>query len=157
MQIVVGHPDAHGGVLLSQQLPTGNGVAVFMSNPFTQSKLDDAKQQGRNAQPNDAAPVAFAIEEDKMYGLTQGEKQGDSPQIKGQAFIATYGFIGFWPPNLQGKGHKKRQPDDGADAPQNQQKRIKERHILVNANEREIDWRYKRDNQIALWRRRWPW
>ena len=76
---MVGHPDAHGGVFLSQQLPAGNGVTVFVPNPFAQSKLDDAEQQGRNAQPDDAVPVAFAIEEDEMYGLAQGEKQGDCP------------------------------------------------------------------------------
>ena len=38
---MVGHPDAHGRVLLPEQLSSGNGVAVFVTNPFAQSELDD--------------------------------------------------------------------------------------------------------------------
>ena len=70
MQVVVGHPDAHGGVFLPHEVPASDGVAVLVPNPLAQTELDDAEQQGRNAQPKDAAPVAFAVEEDEMYGLT---------------------------------------------------------------------------------------
>jgi hypothetical protein len=69
MQVMVGHPDAHGRVFLSEKLTSGNDVPIFTPNPFAQSKLDDAKQQGRNTKPNDAVPIAFAIDEDEMDGL----------------------------------------------------------------------------------------
>ena len=108
MQIMVGHPNAHGRVFLSQQLPARDGVAVFVSDPFAQSELDDAKQQGRNAKPKDAVPVAFAVEEDKMDGLTQGEEQGDCPKVEGQTFVTAQDFVGFGLPELQGKSHDER-------------------------------------------------
>jgi hypothetical protein len=34
MQVMVGHPNAHGAVFLPKQLPTRYGVAVFAANPF---------------------------------------------------------------------------------------------------------------------------
>ena len=43
---MVGHPDTHGGVLLPEELSTCDGVAIFVPDPFTQSELDDAEQQG---------------------------------------------------------------------------------------------------------------
>ncbi len=101
---MVGHPNTHGGVFLSHELSASDGVAVFVPNPFAQTELDDAEQQGRNAEPKDAVPVAFAVEEDEMDGLTQGEEQGDSPKIEGQAFIAAKGLVGFGPTKLQGEG-----------------------------------------------------
>ncbi len=66
---MVGHPNAHSGVFLSEKLSARNGVAILVPNPFAQPELDDTKQQGRNAEPNDVVPVALAIEEDEVYGL----------------------------------------------------------------------------------------
>ena len=43
---MVSHPNAHGRVFLSEQLPARDGVAVFAPNPFAQTELEDAKQQG---------------------------------------------------------------------------------------------------------------
>ena len=69
MEVMVGHPDSHGRILLSEELPASDGVAVFVPNPFAQSELNDAKQQRRNAEPEDAVPVALTVEEDEVYGL----------------------------------------------------------------------------------------
>ena len=66
---MVSHPDAHGRILLSEELSASDGVAVFVPDPFAQSELYDAKQQGRNTEPDDAVPVALTVEEDEMYGL----------------------------------------------------------------------------------------
>ena len=85
---MVGHPDAHGTVFLSKQLSARDGIAVFVPDPFAQPELDDAEQQGRDTEPEDAAPVALAVEEDEMDGLAQGQKQGDGPEIKGQTLVA---------------------------------------------------------------------
>ena len=43
MEVMVSHPDAHGGVFLSEELSARYGVAVFVANPFAQAELDDAK------------------------------------------------------------------------------------------------------------------
>ena len=105
---MVGHPDTHGRVLLSEELSTSDGVAVFVPNPFAQSELYDAEQQGGDAKPDDAVPVALAVEEDEMYGLAQSQEQGHGPEIKGQAFVATDETVGFGQQELQGQSHKER-------------------------------------------------
>ena len=66
---MIGHPDAHGRILLSEELSASDSVAVFVTDPFAQSELNDAKQQRRNAEPDDAMPVALTVEEDEVYGL----------------------------------------------------------------------------------------
>ena len=99
---MVGHPNAHGGVFLSEKLSACDGVAIFVPNPFSQSELEDAKQQGRDAKPKNAVPVALAIEEDEMDGLSQREKQGDGPKIEGQAFVVAQELVGFGKTELQG-------------------------------------------------------
>ena len=43
---MVSHPDAHGRILLSEKLSASYGVTVLVSDPFAQTELDDAKQQG---------------------------------------------------------------------------------------------------------------
>ena len=48
---MVGHPNAHRRVFLSEELSPRNGIAIFASNPFAQTELDDAEQQGRDAKP----------------------------------------------------------------------------------------------------------
>ena len=98
MQIVVSHPNAHGGIFLSHELPTSNGVTIFSPYPFAQPELDDAEQQGRNANPKDAVPVALAVEEDEMDGLSQGQEQGDGPKVEGQPFITAHDFVACGPP-----------------------------------------------------------
>ena len=40
---MVGHPDAHSGIFLSEELSARYGVAIFVANPFAQAELDDAK------------------------------------------------------------------------------------------------------------------
>ena len=70
MKEMIGHPDAHGRVLLSEELPACDGVAVFVPNPFAQSELYDAEQQSGDAEPDDAVPVALTIEENEVYSLT---------------------------------------------------------------------------------------
>ena len=67
---MVGHPNAHGRVLLSEELSAGNGVAVLVTDPFAQSELYDAEQQSGDAEPDDAVPVALTIEENEVYSLT---------------------------------------------------------------------------------------
>ena len=85
---MVGHPDAHGWVFLPKQLSACYGVAILVPDPLAQSKLDDAEQQGRKAKPQNAVPVALAMQEDEVDGLSQGEEQGHSPKVKGQPFVA---------------------------------------------------------------------
>ena len=119
---MVGHPDAHRGVFLSKELSACNGVAILVPNPFTQPELDDAEQQGRDAEPDDTGPIALAVEEDEMYGLSQSQEQGCSPEIESQAFVSADVTVGFGPQELQGQGHEERQADDGSDASQNMQK-----------------------------------
>ena len=46
MQVMVGHPNAHGGVFLPHELPASDGIAILAPNPFAQTELDDAEQQG---------------------------------------------------------------------------------------------------------------
>ena len=46
-QIVVGHPDAHCGVFLAEELAARDGVAVVVSNPFAEAELHDAKEKRR--------------------------------------------------------------------------------------------------------------
>ena len=70
MQVVVCHPDTHGWVFLTEQLPTCDGVAVFVPNPFAHTELDNAEQQGRDAEPKNTVPVTLAVKEDEMNGLT---------------------------------------------------------------------------------------
>ena len=67
---MVGHPDAHGRILLSEELSASDGVAVFVTNPFAQSELDDTKYQGGNTEPKDVVPVSLSVDKDEMYGLT---------------------------------------------------------------------------------------
>ena len=101
---MVGHPNAHSGVFLTKKLSACNGVAVFLPNPFTQTELDDAEQQGRDAEPKNAVPIALTIEEDEMDGLSQREKQGYGPKIESQAFISAQELVGFGNTELQGQG-----------------------------------------------------
>ena len=100
MEVMVGHPDAHGRILLSEELPASDGVAVFVPDPFAQSELYDAKQQGRHPKPNDAVPIATAIDEDEMDGLAQGQEQGHRPEIEGETFISADEMVGFRPQEL---------------------------------------------------------
>ena len=97
---MVGHPDAHGRILLSEELPASDGVAVFVPNPFAQSELYDTEQQGGDAEPDDAMPVAFTVEEDEVYGLAQGQEQGHCPEIEGETFISADEMVGFRPQEL---------------------------------------------------------
>ena len=43
VKVMVGHPDAHSGIFLSEELSARYGVAIFVANPFAQAELDDAK------------------------------------------------------------------------------------------------------------------
>ena len=53
-------------------------------------------------------PVTFAVKEDEMYGLSQGQKQSGRPKIKGQTLVTADEAVGFGPQELQGQGHKER-------------------------------------------------
>ena len=100
---MVGHPNTHRGVFLPEQLSARYRVAVLVPNPFAQPELDDAEQQGRNAEPKDAVPVALAVQKDKIDGLAQGEEQGNGPKIERQTFVAAEEMVGARPPKLQSK------------------------------------------------------
>ena len=67
---MIGHPDAHGRVLLSKELSASDGITIFVTDPFAQSELYDAEQQSGDAEPDDAVPVALTIEENEVYSLT---------------------------------------------------------------------------------------
>ena len=95
MQIMVGHPDAHGAVFLSEELPAGDGVAVFVPNPFAQAELDDTEEQGRNTEPKNTIPIALAVEEDEMDGLAQRQEKRDGPEIERQSFVTAQESVGF--------------------------------------------------------------
>ena len=97
---MVCHPDAHGGVFLSEKLSACNGVAIFVPNPFSQPELDDAEQQGRDAEPDDASPIALAVEEDEVYGLAQGQEQSHGPKIECQTLVTADETVGFGPQEL---------------------------------------------------------
>ena len=149
VQVMVGHPNAHGGVFLPEQLSARYGVAVLVPNPLAQPELDDAEQQCRNAEPKDAVPVALAMQKDEINGLAQGEEQGDSPKIERQTLVAAEEMVGAGPPQLQGQGHEKRQAYDRTHAPQNLQERLKKRHVLIHADEGKIDGRDNGNQQVA--------
>ena len=68
-EIGVGDPNADRGVFLSQQLTTCNTVAVFSAQPLAKAELDGAEHQRGYCQNDDGTHVAFAIQEDKIYGL----------------------------------------------------------------------------------------
>ena len=74
MQVMVGHPNAHSRVFLSEQLSARNHIAVFATNPFAEGELQRTKQQRGHGEPNDDAPIALAMLEDEVDGLSDGEK-----------------------------------------------------------------------------------
>ena len=79
MQVMVGHPNAHGGVFLAEKLASRDGIAVFVPNPLAKGELHRAKQQRSHGKPENDAPVALAVQEDEVDGLPDGEKQRHRP------------------------------------------------------------------------------
>ena len=73
---MVGHPYAHSGVFLSEQLAACDDVAVFAANPFAEGELNRAKQQRNHAKPQDDIPVSLAVQKDEVDGLPDGEQKG---------------------------------------------------------------------------------
>ena len=51
MQIIVGHPNAHISVFLTEKLSTCYGIAITTTDPFTQAKLHNAEEQSGYAKP----------------------------------------------------------------------------------------------------------
>ena len=85
-EIGVGNPDAHGRVFLSEQLAARNRIAVFSAEPFAEAILQGAVTHRSKGQADNRSPIAFTVQENEINGLTQGDEQGDRPNIKGAAF-----------------------------------------------------------------------
>ncbi len=145
----VGHPDAEGRVFLSQQLAAADAVAVTASDEASGAELNDAEKQRESAEPGDVVPVAFAMDEDEVDGLSEGEQQGRRPEVEACYVDAPYDGIGFGPPELQRQGDEEGQRQRGTYLGEHEQHAFPEPHLGMVAYEGEDDGRHHGDHEVA--------
>lgn len=101
VEVGVGHPDAHSGIFLSEQLSAGHAVAVLLAQPLAETEMQSTGQHGGNTKEQDVKAVAFAVDENEVYGLSKGEQQQESPDVEGVVFILGQKIVSLLADQLQ--------------------------------------------------------
>ncbi len=149
LEVGVGHPDAHGGVLLSEELAARHGVAVAMAEPLAEAELHGAHYGGEEGREEDDVLVAAPVQEDVVDGASQGHEERDGPQVERHVLVAAEPVVGFRCPQLQGQRREKGQRERGGDAPQDHPKRRPEGELRMHPDDREGERRDHGNHQIA--------
>ena len=149
LQVGVGHPDAHGGVLLPKELTAGHGVAVTVPEPLAEAELHCAHYRREDSAIEDNMLVPTTLQEDIMDGVAQRDEQRDRPKVKGEIAVLAKPVVHFGCPQLQCYHEKERKTERGGDALQNHQERLPEGEFRVYADDREIERRDHRHHQVA--------
>ena len=149
LQVGVGHPDAHGGVFLPEELAARHGVAVTVSEPLAEAELYGAHHHRENGSVKDNILISTTLQENVVDGVAQGDEQGDGPKVKRQVTVFAEPFVGFRRPDLQRQHEEKGETERGGDAFQNHQERGPEAQLRMNTDDGEVERRGNGHHQIA--------
>ena len=149
LQVGVGHPDAHGRVLLSEELSARHGVAVAVSEPLAEAELYGAHHCREDGSVEDNMLVSTTLQEDVVDGVAQSDEQGYCPKVKRQVAVFAEPFVGFRRPCLQRQHEEKGESNRGGDALQNHQEGGPEAQFRMNTDEGEIERRGDGHHDVA--------
>ena len=149
LEVSVCHPDAHGGVFLSEELAARHGVAVAVSEPLAEAELHRAHQDGEYGREEDDVLVAASVEEDVVDGAPQGHEERTSPQVERHVLVAAEPVVGSRDPQLQRQRREEGQRERGGDAPQNHQERLPEGEFRMHPDDGEGERRGHGNHQVA--------
>ena len=116
VEVFDGHPDAEGGVLLSEELSAGHLLAVAGADPFAEAELQGAEHDGDAALDDEEVPVRVGRGDDVVEGLAQYNGEGEGPDVEGGPAYTADGAAHLWGEVLEEDGGDEGEDNLGEDA-----------------------------------------